>query len=420
MHILYIHQYFNTPQHNGGTRSYDLASSFVANGHKVTLITTTRSRFNFPNKKRWNIVNIDGIEIHVLRNDYHNKMSAAKRILSFVQFAFFTSLHVLKIKADVVLATSTPLSIAIPALIKKRLQKTPYIFEVRDVWPEAPIALGFIKGKVAIKISYWFERFVYKRAKAIVALSDDMKTSIVTRCHCAGKVTVITNISELNRFDATVAPGQEKVPAREKIVLYAGSVAIVNNIEFVVKLAVELLSIDESIVFHIYSSGGGNRFEAVKAMAREKGVLDVNFFLKNAVSKNGLADIYRNCTVASSFVTNIPALWANSANKFFDTLAAGKPIVINHGGWQANEIANYNIGYVLDYDENNLRQTAEQFARYLNNKTLLAEQSKNALQLAKEKYSLSIAVAKYEHIFQKIKPDNTRNQAEKRSLLPVT
>lgn len=401
MRILYIHQYFYIPQKSGGTRSYDLASQFVSNGHKVVLITTTRETLQFHNKKKWNIVTINGIEVHVLRNNYSNKMSVLRRISSFLGFAFFSSIHILKLKTDVVLATSTPLSVAIPALIKKWIHKTPYIFEVRDVWPEAPIALGVIKGKTAIKIFCWFERYVYKNAAAIVALSTDMKNSIVGRCKQTPEITVIPNISEVRRFESARNSNTHSLSSK-KIVLYAGSVALVNNIEYVVKLAEVLLPIDPSIVFHIYTSDKGNRFGSVKAIAEEKGVLGVNFFFKDAISKNELPAIYRECTVASSFVANIPALWANSANKFFDTLAAGKPIIINYEGWQAKEIRKYNIGFVLDNNEENLERTAKAFSDYLNNRSLLSLQGQNAYNLAKEKYSLTVAASNYEKILKKI------------------
>lgn len=420
MKIIYIHQYFNTPQKTGGTRSYDLASRFVANGHQVILITTTRQMFDFSNNKRWNIIDIDGIEVHILRNDYHNKMSFFRRVISFLAFAVFSSVHILKLKTDIILATSTPLSIAIPAIIKKRLHKTPFIFEVRDVWPEAAIALGAVKGTISKNVLTWFEQFIYKRASAIVALSSDMKNSIVTRCNQIPEITVVPNISELERFEQARKNNLTEYGSPKKIILYAGSVAMVNNIEYVVKLAACLLKTDNTIEFHIYSTGKGNRFEAVKAMAKEKGVLDLNFFLKDAVAKNSLPDIYRNCTAASSFVADIPELWANSANKFFDTLAAGKPIIINHGGWQAEEIRKYNVGFVLDNNEKYLEKTAKDFADYLNNKTLLGLQGHNAYTLAKEKYSLAIAVAHYEKVFKNIMKSGKEIPADNKNHTPAT
>jgi glycosyltransferase involved in cell wall biosynthesis len=352
----------------------------------------------------WNIIEIDGIEVHVLKNSYNNKMSFFRRMISFMGFALASSLHILKIKADVVLATSTPLSIAIPALVKNILQKTPYIFEARDIWPEAPIALGVLKNKLAIKLALWFEHYIYKRSAAIVVLSTDMKKSIETRHKNIPPVTVIPNLSELNRFDLA-RNGNHTGNSPEKIVLYAGNVAIVNNIEFMVKLAEALLKIDATVKFHIYTRGTGNRYDKVKEMASEKGLLGVNFFLHGAVPKNKLPEIYKTCTVASSFVANIPELWGNSANKFFDTLAAGKPILINHGGWQAEEIRNYNIGYLLDPDESKIEETALEFAKYISNKSLIAEQGRNAYLLAKEKYALPVAVENYSKVLETVEKE---------------
>lgn len=408
MTILYIHQYFNTPHENGGTRSYDLASRFVKNGHKVILITSTRGKFSFPNNKRWNTLNVNGIEVHFLRNDYNKKMPFHKRIISFLTFAIFSSIHLLKLKGDLVLATSTPLSIAIPAIVKKIFQNTPFIFEVRDVWPEAAIALKIVRGKLLIKFLLWFELYIYRKSSFIVALSEDMKSSITKRCTSLPPITVIPNISELDRFKKTQRSKVVNSDNTQKIVLYAGSVAIVNNIEYAVKLAALLLKIDDSIIFHVYSNGQGNRFQAVKQLASDKGILNVNFFLKESVPKNELPDIYNNVTVASSFVADVPELWANSANKFFDTLAAGKPIVINHEGWQAQEIRKSNIGFVLDHNEEHLQQTAKDFSEYLNNYPLLKIQEENAYKIAIEKYSLSIAVENYEKVFKEIASD-TKN-----------
>src|SRR5690606_29447945 len=121
--------------------------------------------------------------------------------LSFIRFSFFTSIYALRISADIVLATSTPLSIAIPALVKKAFQNVPYIFEVRDVWPEAPIALGVIRGRLAISILQYFEKLVYKHSKAVVALSVDMRKSIVDRFGSLSPIYVIPNISEVDRFE---------------------------------------------------------------------------------------------------------------------------------------------------------------------------------------------------------------------------
>ena len=104
--------------------------------------------------------------------------------------------------------------------------------------------------------------------------------------------------------------------------------------------------------------------------------------------------------MGSSFVLNIKELWANSANKFFDTLASGKPILINHEGWQKNEIREENIGYVLPAEIKD--EDVRKFSNYSKNTSLIAKQMENALNIAKMKYATDIAVKKYNRIFSDI------------------
>ena len=180
MNIIYLHQYFKFPNESGGTRSYDLAHGFLKLGHKVQIVTST-SDPEFKTKDRWSKFEKDGLVVHYIFIPYANEMSYFHRSIVFLKFLWFSILKILSIKGDLVLATSTPLTIGIPALFKKWIQKTPFIFETRDVWPEAVIAIGAINNTIIKKVLYFLEGLIYKNASAIVPLSVDMKRSIVTR-----------------------------------------------------------------------------------------------------------------------------------------------------------------------------------------------------------------------------------------------
>ena len=147
--------------------------------------------------------------------------------------------------------------------------------------------------------------------------------------------------------------------------------------------------------------GKGVMKESVRTLAEKEGVLSKNVFILESVSKNDLPLWYASASMGSSFVIDIKELWANSANKFFDTLAAAKPVLINHEGWQANTIRDKNIGFVLPVDVN--EKAAIDFVEYTRNESLYEEQCRNALQLAKEEYSLEVAVERYEGILNKVK-----------------
>lgn len=126
MKILYIHQYFNTPQEPGGTRSYWFAKELISAGHEVTMFTSGRKgQQKFMERK-----NIEGIDVVYVRNSYDNKMGVLKRLWSFVRFMTYAVAFGLKMKGiDLVYATSTPLSVGFPALMLKKIKNINYIFE---------------------------------------------------------------------------------------------------------------------------------------------------------------------------------------------------------------------------------------------------------------------------------------------------
>lgn len=400
MKILYLHQYFKKPTENGGTRSYDLATSFVKNGFEVEVITTTSNIQGF-NGKKWMSEIVDGVIVNYLYLPYDNSFSFIRRAWVFFLFLWYSSVKVLTLKGDIVLATSTPLTIGIPALIKKLIHKTPYIFEVRDVWPEAVIAIGAIKNKMMQKLLYWLEYTLYKNAKFVVPLSTDMQKSILTRYPILeNKVqVVIENISEIERFASCIEDKSNKNDFLQNTIgfipkcsiLYAGTFGKVNQIEYVLDLAKKILPLDASIVFLLLGTGAEK--ENLINQAINLGVFKKNVFFLDPVGKKDLPHIYKNVSMGSSFVAPLEELWANSANKFFDTLAAGKPILINHFGWQSEVISEYKLGYVLDPVLDHVK--VQDFISFILNENQMEQYGANARKVAADNYSLQVAVKKY-------------------------
>ena len=404
MKIIYLHQYFKFPNESGGTRSYDLATGFLDLGHKVEVVALTSDN-SFKKDGRWSQIKKDGLVLHLIFIPYKNDMNYIKRSSVFIKFLWFSTLKLLTIKGDVVIATSTPLTVGIPALIKKWIHKTPYIFETRDIWPEVVIAIGAIRNKIMQKILFYLERLIYKNASAIVPLSSDMKHSIMTRYpeYKSKQVKVIENISEISRFqngyDKKKSMIKDKIGFHPRFtVLYAGTFGRVNGINYVIGLANKLLQIDSSIAFLLV--GEGVERKALIQKAIKKKVLNKNLFILDPVSKIELSQLYFECDIGSSFVLPIGELWSNSANKFFDTLASGKPVLINYKGWQEEVINKKNIGYVLPPKLND--DDVKKFAQYSLNKLLIAEQGVNSLSVAKKYYSKDMAIEKYNNILNNI------------------
>ena len=408
MKIIYLHQYFKFPNESGGTRSFDLATGFLDSGHHVEMLTST-SNIEYKKKKRWTKINKNGLVVHYVYLPYANEMSYIRRSIVFFKFLWLSTFKLLSLKGDLVLTTSTPLTVGIPALIKKWFHKTPFIFEIRDVWPEVVIAIGAVKNKIIQRLLYFLENLIYKNASAIVPLSIDMKNSITSRYPNLASIPiqVIENISEIDRFQNSVNANNSVL--KEKIgfcprftILYAGTFGRVNGLDYVVNLASKLIDLDPSIVFVML--GDGSEKEAVLQKAVDKNLLNKNIYILDSVAKRDLSQLYYECDMGSSFVIPIKELWANSANKFFDTLAAGKPILINHDGWQKELIEMENIGYVLPtvIDHN----AAKKFELYTKDEALISEQKNNGLNIAKANFSKDVAVKKYNNLFENIKKYN--------------
>ena len=194
MKILYIHQYFHTPEQGGGTRSYWIARKMVERGHQVVIITQSDEY------KIKTIVNYENFKVIYLKGNYSNYMSKWNKVYSFISFMYKSILESTNQRdVDCVFATSTPLTIGIPALILKWLKNIPYVFEVRDLWPEFPIQIGAIKNKFLISILQFLEKTIYKNANHVIALSPGMQDGVIKYIP-KSKTTVIPNMSKPDKF----------------------------------------------------------------------------------------------------------------------------------------------------------------------------------------------------------------------------
>jgi len=397
MRILYLHQYFNTPKSSGGTRSYEMARRFVAQGHDVHVVTSWRGDTDH---RSWFETEEDGVRVHWLPVPYSNHMSNVERVRAFTHFAFAAGPKARRIGGDVVFATSTPLTIAIPGVYASKRLRVPMVFEVRDLWPELPIAVGAIRNPVLKWAAHRLESFAYRNSSHIVALSPGMREGVVSTGYPEDRVHVIPNSSDVDRFQAPNVDGkrflnQHPYLQGRRIVLYAGTFGKINGVDYLVRLAAAMRTLDENVAFVIV--GRGQQKSIVTAAAESLGVLDKNVFILPAVPKNEMPDVFAAADVATSLFIDLQAMWHNSANKFFDALAAAKPIMINHEGWQADLIRDSNLGivvrpddpeggaralYALLYDESRMRLARENSARLAAtefNRDHLAEKLLNVL-----------------------------------------
>jgi glycosyltransferase involved in cell wall biosynthesis len=394
MRIVYIHQYFNTPGMPGATRSYELARRFVAAGHDVDMITTDRSDRIGGTRSNIRETREAGIRVHWLPVPYSNRLGYVARIRAFFDFAFRASSLGARTDADIVFATSTPLTVALPGIYAARRQGIPMIFEVRDLWPEVPIAVGALNSCIARMAARLLERVAYAKSAHIVALSPAMKDGIVAAGYPADQVTVVPNMSNTDEFDPRQNSGasfreQHAWLQSRPLVLYTGTIGLINNLTYMVGLAAEMRVIDPEVRFLIM--GTGREEETVRRAAIAAGVLGNNLFILPLIAKNELPELLSAATFATSFVLNVEATWGNSANKIFDAFAAGRPLAINHGGWQADLLNETNAGIVLHPTD--IPHAARQLSQRMNDKEWLQNARKSSRKLAEERFSADTAAS---------------------------
>lgn len=355
MRITYIHQYFTTPEMSGGTRSYEMARRLVANGHEVTMVTSWRED---DGRRGWFETEEARIRVLWLPVPYSNNMGYKERITAFFRFAWGAARKAASLPADVVFATSTPLTIALPGAYAAKRQKVPMVFEVRDLWPELPIEVGALQNPVLQHAARWLERFAYKRSERIVALSPGMKEGVVRAGFPAEKVAVIPNSSDLDFFDPDYADTRSfRVEHPEigdaPLIVYAGSMGSINGVAYLAHIAAACRKKGFGLQFAVVGKKDQEKQKVINT-ARKLDVLDKNFYMYPPVPKQKMPEVLAAADLALSLFVDLKSMWANSANKFFDALASGTPVAINYGGWQAELLRETGAGIVLppgDADE---------------------------------------------------------------------
>ncbi|MCC3217362.1 glycosyltransferase family 4 protein [Chryseobacterium sp. X308] len=392
MNILYIHQYFVTPQEPGGTRSYWLAQELIKNGHKVTMLTSS-SKFSEDIK----VVNIDGIEVVYIKEDYNQNMSVSRRLKAFLKFMYKSSVVGWKQKdIDLVIATSTPLTIGIPALILKWFKKKPFVFEVRDLWPEVPIQMGAIKNSWTIKTTRLLEKTIYKNASRVIALSPGMQDGVVKYIP-KEKTSMIPNMAKMDEFWPRGKNDQlmEKLGLKKDSfkIVHFGSLGLANGAHSIIESA-KLLKDREDIEF-LFVGGGSTEQDLVDEVEKNN-LKNVKFLGKFPMTD--VSEIVNFSDVSMISFLDIPILYTNSPNKLFDSLSAGKPIIVNSAGWTKDIAEKYHCGYYVN--PNHPEELVEKVLYLKDNPEVVKSMGQNARKLAETVYDKSILCKKFVEVIE--------------------
>jgi len=384
MHILYIHQHFATPAGSTGTRSYEFARRWVKAGHKVTLITGYYDIGGLQvNKALYRKQTVEGINVVVVGTKYSNRQSYLRRVTSFLSFCLLSIYAGIRTKdPDVIYVSSTPLTIGIPAIFIKWVKSVPFVFEVRDQWPEIPIELGIINNRFLIKILLWLEKTIYKSCSSIVALSPGQADGIKAVLADKKPITVIPNSCDIDVFRPDIdgsAVRQKRGWGDKLVLLHTGAMGKVNGLKFVIEAA-ERLKGHSDIIFVLI--GDGNQKSFLESEVKKRGLANVEIL--SSVPKQELSEFYAAADTGLVIIGNYPIIEHNSANKFFDSLSAGRPVLINYSGWQRKILEENKAGFGCDLC--NLDQFVEKVLYLNSHRQQIKQMGQNARRVAVEKF----------------------------------
>ena len=388
--ILILHQHYKTPQRGGAIRSYYLAKALVNKGFHPVVITGH-------NEKVYSIDRAEGIEVHYLPIPYDNRFGFVARSTAFVRYIFGAIRLAAKIKdISYCYAISVPLTVGLAAMWIKKRHGIPYFFEVGDLWPDAPIQLGFINNYFFRQSLLELERRIYNSAESIIALSPSIKSAIEAKS--VNKVIhVIPNMADIDFYQP-----EQKDPQLENkyhvagkfVVAYIGALGVANGLDYFIECANTSRKAGLPIQFLL--CGDGALRDRLKRNAEHLGLYNLSFI--DFVNRDGVKEILNVTDACFICYKNLPILETGSPNKFFDGLAAGKLIVINFGGWIKKEIEETQCGIAVD--PRNPEDFIKKIAPYLSDHKLLQQFQKSARELSERKYSRSFLSKKFITLFQ--------------------
>jgi glycosyltransferase involved in cell wall biosynthesis len=368
-------------------RSYMMSRRLVERGHQVTIVcgsyraAATGLRGPFVDGRRRG--NVDGLDVVEIDLPYSNKDSHLRRARVFIRFALQSLRLALIEDYDVLFATTTPLTAGIPGILARWLRRKPFVFEVRDLWPELPRAMKVITNPIALAVLSALEWLSYRSADRLVGLAPGIVDGIARRGVARDRIIMIPNLCDLDVFKIE-KPGwrPDEVRASDLMAVFAGTHGVANGLDAVLDAACVLKRRHIDAVKVVLVGDGALKSNLMRR-AREQELDNVVFC--DSVGKERLAGLLAGADIGLQILANVPAFYyGTSPNKFFDYLAAGLPVLTNYPGWIADLVRENDIGFAIPPDTPGA--FADAFERAAGDRSGLIDMGKRAQLLAERRF----------------------------------
>ena len=409
MKILLIHQYFKESDVTGGARFNEMTRIWKEQGHEITVLagdldgqsSEKRAEYkkNFVTKKTQ-----DGIEVFRCNVSESYNKSFLGRLWGYFSFVFsstYAGLFKVKGKYDVILVTSPPLFVGITAYVLSVFKRTPFLFEVRDLWPESAIDTGILKNKVIIKFAYWFEKFIYRKAKVINVLTPAFYVKLTeSKGVSKEKLIEIPNAADFEMSDDLLANFDYKqfrknLDWEDKFVItYVGAHGVANGLHQINETA-ELLK-DTNV--HFVLIGNGMKKEELKVQAESLGLTNVSYL--DAMPKKEVLKYVLASDMGASVLIKNDTFKTVYSNKTFDYMSCKRPILMAIDGVSRELVEQAKAGIFVEPE--NPQDFAAKIQYYMVNEDLKREQGENGYDYAKKYFDRNYLALKYLEELKKI------------------
>lgn len=365
MKILFLTDNFPPEVNAPSTRTFEHCVEWVKQGESVTVITCFP---NFPNGKVFSGYKnsfykkeyIDGVKVIRIWSYIAANKGFFRRVFDFMSYALMAFLFGLFQKSDLIIGTSPQFFTAISARCLSFFKRTPWVMEVRDIWPESIVAVGAInKSSLLYKLLESLERSLYRSSRKIVVVTDAFKEILVSKGVLESKITVVKNGVIPSKFQ----PTQKNIDLIKKnkldgkiVVSYTGTHGMAHGLDFILDCVNEM----NDLSYHFIFQGEGS--EKRRLLKKAKSLTNVSFFpsvskseLQKYISISDVALV--NLMKSDTFKTVIPS-------KIFENVCMEKPILLGVEGEAKKLIEHYGVG--LCYEPENKKSFVQALKKMKN------------------------------------------------------
>jgi glycosyltransferase involved in cell wall biosynthesis len=382
--LLFLTDNFPPESNAPASRTYEHCKEWVKEGVEVTVITCNP---NFPygkifdgyKNRLYQSEMIDGIKVVRVWSYMSENKGAMKRIVDYFSYAFSAVLAGLFIKTDLIVATSPQLFTALGGCVLAKIRKKPWIFELRDLWPEGIKDTGAIKNRKILNFLVKMEMCLYRKSDYIITVTKGLKKNLVSRGIDASKIDIVTNGANLELFQSR--DKNEKILSslglKDKFIFgYIGTHGLAHGLEFIVE---SIKNISSERV-HFLFVGTGAKKTAVVALAKKLKLNNVTFL--EPVAKSEVADYISVIDVALIPLTKTDIHASLIPSKIFESASMLKPILLGVEGEAKDIVTGYNAGLV--FEPENKKEFLESVEKISSDDKLYKELQKGCEKLANE------------------------------------